>query len=662
MVSLSMRGRRSVALLVTLWACVAAAQPPGGAPADLSPLEQQALAEGEAGKTADALRDYKQALAIRPEWKEGWWNLGALQYGANQFAGAKATFLRVVGFAPNLGAAWSLLGLSEYETGDYAAALEHLEKARSLGIADDPEVERVSIYHLGLLLIRNSQFEQASELLLKSFGSGVLSPQIKTALGLATLRVPLLPEQVDPSREALVAAVGAAAGAGPGEPDALEALLAAHPDIPYLHYACGVALANAGREQEARAPLLAETKISPQSPLPWAALARLELRLGAAGEASEAARQAAALEPGGRAVVAEPRIVALYSSGSNPGLADAKDHLWSQAMQQYSLAQYASASAGLKEWLRANPANGTGWAVLGLCEFAMRDYDNALIHLDRGATLGLSGSEQSLQQARYTYGALLVRAGQFDRGSEVLMAALGGAGQQTEKVQDALGLALLRRAQLPAAESTPLVSAAGRIAVLLRQSKYDDAFALFKPLLAEYPSTPFLHYAYGTALLALSQYDEAAAQMRTELALSPASELPCVRLASIALRQHHAADALAWSRRALALNTKSVEAHYLLGRASLEAGDDATALSELQAASKLSPASPEIHFNLAKAYARARMPEQAAQERRTFAELSALAEAQRDTIGGVYTGPRDAGEMTGPPPSNPVQPTPSRGP
>ncbi len=656
-----MRCRRSVAPLVMLFACVAAAQSSAGAPLDLTPLEQQALAEAEAGKTADALRDYRQALALRPEWKEGWWNLGALEYGANQFAAAKATFLRVVSFAPNLGAAWSLLGLSEYETGDYAAALDHLEKANALGIADDAEVERVSSYHLGLLLIRDSQFERASELLLKSFGSGVISPQIQTALGLATLRVPLLPEQVDPSREALVAAVGAAAGA----PDALEALLAAHPDIPYLHYACGVALANAGREQEALAPLLAETKISPQSPLPWAALARLELRLGAPVEASEAARQATALEPGGRAL-AEPRIVALYSSGSGSGLPGADDHLkdqlWSRAMQEYSLAQYAAAAAELKEWLRANAGNGTGWAVLGLCEFAMQDYDNALIHLDRGATLGLSGSAQSLQQARYTYGALLVRAGQFDRGSEVLMAALGGAGQQTGKVQDALGLALLRRAQLPAPESPPLVSGAGRIAVLLRQSKYDDAFALLKPLLAEYPSTPFLHYAYGTALLALSQYDEAAAQMLRERAISPLSELPCVRLASIALRQHHAADALAWSRRALALNTKSVEAHYLLGRASLEAGDDATALSELQAASKLSPASPEIHFNLAKAYARARMLEQAEQERRTFAELSALAEAQRDTIGGVYTGPRDAGEMTSPPPSNPAQPILSRGP
>jgi tetratricopeptide (TPR) repeat protein len=292
----------------------------------------------------------------------------------------------------------------------------------------------------------------------------------------------------------------------------------------------------------------------------------------------------------------------------------------------------------------------------------MQDYDNALIHLDRGATLGLSGSSQSLQQARYTYGALLVRAGEFDRASEVLMAALGGELQDADKVQDALGLALLRQAQLPAPESTPLVSAAGRIAVLLRQSKYDDAFALFRPLLAEYPSAPFLHYAYGTALLALSQYDEAAAQMRLELAISPSSELPCVRLASIALRRHDAPDAIAWSRRALALNTNSAEAHYLLGRASLEAGDDATALRELLAASKLSPASPEIHFNLAKAYARARMPEQADQERRTFADLNALAEAQRNMNGGVYSGPRDPREITGAPQTKPAQPIPSRGP
>jgi tetratricopeptide (TPR) repeat protein len=166
-------------------------------------------------------------------------------------------------------------------------------------------------------------------------------------------------------------------------------------------------------------------------------------------------------------------------------------------------------------------------------------------------------------------------------------------------------------------------------------------------LIKENPSAPFLHYAYGTALLAVSEFDEASAQMKAEMSISPASELPYIRLASIALRQHNFTDAITWSRRALLLAANSAEAHYLLGRASLESGDDVTALRELETASRLSPASPEIHFNLAKAYARAKMPEKAERERATFSQLNEVMERQRGQHGAqIYAGPHNAEDVT----------------
>jgi tetratricopeptide (TPR) repeat protein len=243
----------------------------------------------------------------------------------------------------------------------------------------------------------------------------------------------------------------------------------------------------------------------------------------------------------------------------------------------------------------------------------------------------------------------MIHAGKFDQASDVLASASKG-GLLDEKVEYALGLALLRRPEIPGKDKeqdSSLVSTAGKIASLLRSSEYDAAFPQFQRLLKEYPSVPFLHYAYGTALMAVSEFDEAAAQMQAERAISPASELPCIRLASIALRQHNLADAITWSRRALLLAANSAEAHYLLGRASLESSDDATALLELEAAGRLNPASPEIHFNLAKAYARAKMPEKAEQERKTFSQLNELAEDQRSRHGTqIYVGPRDAVDVT----------------
>ncbi len=654
-------------------------------PNNLDNLRRQALQEAESGKTEDAIRDFQHALALGPDWKEGWWNLGTLQYGADQFVDAKATFNRVVEFAPNLGIAWALLGLSEFELKEFDAALLHLEKAQSLGMKGDAEIERVSLYHLGLLLIRASDFGRAADLLLANFGTGAMSAQAKTALGLATLRVPLLPEQVDPSQEALLVAAGGAAAAGSEAPSLFAGLLKAYPTVPYLHYAYGLELEKTGRKQQALEQMYEETRLSPESALPWIASSRIALDLGDAKQALSAAQTAVKLDPkykdahdmlatawkttGEPAQAAaerelaekladarqmpEQRIVSRYAnagpSGQTASSSSADQEIWLRAMQEYAGGQYPAAATDLKQWLQANPENGTGWAVLGLSEFALKDYDNARIHLDRGATLGLSGSPQSVQQARYTFGILLVHAGEFDRASEILIPA-AGTGPLDSKVESALGLALLRRAEFPddvSRQDAELIVPAGKIAVLLHQSHYDDAFAQFKPLLAKYPSTPFLHYAYGTALLALSEFDEARTQMLAEVAVSPRSESPCVRLASIALRQHNTVDAISWSKRALDLAQNSAEAHYLLGRASLEAGDETTALRELEIASKLSPGSPEVHFNLAKAYARANMPEKAQQERATFSQLNEIAESQRSRGGSqIYSGPREAGEVT----------------
>jgi tetratricopeptide (TPR) repeat protein len=652
---------------------------------NIDTLQKLAQQEGESGLTSEAIRDYRRVLESRPEWKEGWWNLGVLQYGANQFADARSTLQHVVVFAPDLGVAWSLLGLSDFETRNFADALIHLEKAQTLGIKDDVEVERVSIYHLGLLLVRTGKFDRASDLLLKTFEGSQMSEQLKIALGLTTLRIALLPEEIDPSKEALVLAAGNVASTGTEALDRFPGLLQSYPHVPYVHYAYGVSLAKAGRDKDAIRLMHEETSVSPDSELPWIEISRLQLRLGSAKEALTAAQKAVAVNSTNRDAherlaaalgavgdtwratserraadkltavqdAPEQRIILLYRNAT-AGQVSATNlkgdqELWNRMMQEHADGQYSASAGHLKEWLRQNSNNGTGWAVLGLNEFALSDFDNALIHLDRGAQLGLSGSPESLQSARYTFGILLIHVGEFERASDVLASALK-IGPLDEKVEYALGLALLRKAEIPGQRNqreSGLVSSAGKIAILLGSSQYDAAFPQFRRLIKENPSAPLLHYAYGTALLAVSEFDEASAQMKEEISISPASELPYIRLASIALRQHNIADAITWSRGALLLAANSAEAHYLLGRASLESGDDITALRELETASRLSPASPEIHFNLAKAYARAKAPAKAERERAIFSQLNEATEGQRGQHGEpIYTGPHSPEDVS----------------
>ena len=712
-------------------------EPAKSAPASFEDLAKAATAAREAGKTEEAIQDYKRALEIRPDWSEGWWYLGTMEYDMDHYAEAIPAFQKLVQLSPDLVGGWDFFGLCEYETKNYESALEHLKKAQSLGDADDPALARVSQYHLALLLIRSGEFEQATSLLAAKFGEGTMSSQVKTALGLALLRIPLLPEEVDPSKDALVHASGEIGanvlrGEAAQAQEAFRGLIMEYPGIPYARYAYGRSLAADGKVEEALEQEQAESQLSPESALPQIEISRLRLQrkqmasalgaakeavrldpisvaahrtlaeaLDAAGDKQKAARELEAAEKmPAEKFVREERIMRLYAlrrdtssledsrkattstsnstasfeelsreaaeseKSGNAELAiqsykralrvrpDWEEGRWNLAMLCYSAAQYPEAVEELKNYLARNPNFGTAWAVMGLSEFETGDYKNALIHLERGEELGFGGAPESVRFARYHLALLLNQDGQFERAMQVL-APETASGAPAKEVQIVLGLALLRM-PLMATQVDPakgsLVESAGEIAVMLQRSNYDLGFPKFEMLLKEYSGTPFLHYAYGTALMALSEYDEAEKQMREEMKISPNSELPYVRLASMALKRHQPAEALPLAQRAVQLAANSAEGHYLLGRASFELGKEEDAIRELEVASRLEPGSPEVHFNLAKAYARAKLTDKAEQERATFMRLNALAEQRRSQSGNQAYGAHNATDYTPPRP------------
>jgi tetratricopeptide (TPR) repeat protein len=698
--------------------CRPAAAPQESDQASFDVLAKSATAAREAGETEEAVRNYQRALDLRADWEEGWWYLGTLQYDANHFSEAVPALQKVVQIDPAFGPAWNFLGLCEFETHDYENSLTHLQKAQELGANDDPEISRVAKYHLALLLNRRGEFEKAFAMLASMYANQT-SAQIRVALGLALLRVPLLPQEVDPSQDALVQAAGDTASilaqAGPEKNlDSFRSLLKKYPNVPYLHYAFGTALASASQNEEAFIQQREELKISPKSPLPYLEISSLELRLHHPQEALRAAQMAVRLASDsstahralGASLLAvgekersaeeirtaeavapektlrETRIIQMYEhaatvSTENAQVASSKTNLssasfaersrqaaaeqtagrsdeaihiyqkalqlhpewdegwWNLAMLSYSAGDYPEAITALKTCVARKPDNGTAWAVMGLSEFEIKDYNNALIHLQRGQELGMGGSTESVQLAKYRLGILLNRNAEFDRVTEVL-AQDAGPGPLAAKIQFVLGMALLRIPALPEqleASKSKLVQTAGEIAILLQESKYDEVFPKFQALLRQYPSVPFLHYAYATALAAISQYDDAESQLRQELLISPRSALPYSELASVALKAHRPEDALPSSRRAVELAPESAEAHYLLGRSCLELGQEENAIRELETAEKMAPGSPEIHFNLAKAYAKNNLPEKAEQERGTFVRLNALAEQRRSQHG-----------------------------
>src|SRR5438445_13683330 len=81
----------ALALSVLLSANLTAQSPSQDHPkadSSFAELQRAAASEAENGNIADAIRDTQRALEMQPEWKEGWWNLGMLQYEANQYAEA----------------------------------------------------------------------------------------------------------------------------------------------------------------------------------------------------------------------------------------------------------------------------------------------------------------------------------------------------------------------------------------------------------------------------------------------------------------------------------------------------------------------------------------------------------------------------------------------
>lgn len=701
-------------------------------------LARQATAAREEGKTGEAIRLYEGALRLHPDWTDGSWYLGTLYADAGRYGEAVPAFQRVTAAAPKLGPAWAYLGLCEFETRNLKSSLQHLQIAQQLGFAEVPGVEKVATYHLALLLNLNGQFEDAWELLASKLGHSQLAEQTKTALALALLRVPLLPDQVDPSKDALIDAAGETAGyLIQGNFDqallAFQQMLKTYPSTPFLHYAYGSALIFRSRYPEAEAQLREETRLTPNSAQPFMRLAVVGLKTHRAQDALPMAERAVTLAPqsalaheilgrvfselgkndqaakefktaeglkpekpdidlGVAKAYAHTSILKETDQGSaarSPGTRDPENTAFDELARQaaaatqagqtddairdyesalkvkpqsdqgwaelgslyYATGKLLPASVALKNSIAINPRNSQAWAFLGLTEFENKDYSNAFIHLDRARELDFRGPPAVMLLAIYHLAELRNLNGDFFGAADLLIPEVH-QGRVNEQTKIILGMSMLRVPLLPAqldASNHRLMQAVGEVAVLQYSYKYDDAFHSFERVIKDFPDTPFLHYAYASALDILSRYDEAMAQLREEIRIAPSSALPHQLMASITLKEHRPDEAMKAARRAVELDSRSAGAHELLGRALLELGEIDPAVKELETASRLAPNYPEVHFSLARAYAKAKRATDAQRERAIFAELNASAEREKSHGNQAYGDPHG---QTEPPPAD----------
>src|ERR1035438_10053812 len=77
-------------------------------------LSRQAAEARDTKRLAEALILYRKALKHKPDWAEGLWEAGSIEYDQDQYKECSADFRRLATLKPDHPPAWIMAGLCEY--------------------------------------------------------------------------------------------------------------------------------------------------------------------------------------------------------------------------------------------------------------------------------------------------------------------------------------------------------------------------------------------------------------------------------------------------------------------------------------------------------------------------------------------------------------------
>ncbi len=351
---------------------------------------------------------------------------------------------------------------------------------------------------------------------------------------------------------------------------------------------------------------------------------------GRASAAREADRTVEAMELYGRALEMKPS----WHEG-----------WWYLATLLYEEDRYAEARDGFAKLINLKPEGGDAWAMHGLCEFQLRNFERAYQDLQKARVLGIPAKTHLNLVLGYH---LAVLFNYYEKPESALPILYGLAHQEGDKpsIVTAMGLCALALPYLPTRlppEKLDVVTKAGRTQYLIATRKMDEAKKALEKLIEEFPATPNVRYNYGVFLLAGTP-DLALAEFQKELEISPSHVPARLQIAFEYIKQHEFDKGLQYAQEAVRLSPKSFAARNALGRILLGKGEIKAAIEELESGLRLAPDSPEMYYALARAYARDGRKEDAARVREEFVRLDRLRRASRQgpqAVGGIEPAERD---------------------
>ena len=296
----------------------------------------------------------------------------------------------------------------------------------------------------------------------------------------------------------------------------------------------------------------------------------------------------------------------------------------------YERDQSKECVAAMGQFVKLAPEVSNAAAILGLCLFQSKDYAGALSALIRAERLGLPRGEALTDVASYHAAMLFTKDENFERAMKILN-FFANRDPLDPKIVEAAGIATLRMgifpSELPTADRE-VVYRTGRAILTAGNRRTAEAVRQFTAIVHDFPSTPNLHFAFGTLLIGADP-EQAIATLRKELEIQP-KHLPARVLLGIEyLNRGEPGPAVQLGEEAVALAPANFTGHVVLGRALAESGSDVSrGIQELEYAAKLEPASPQVRIALASAYAKAGRTKEAAAERTEFQRLKKLLEDQ----------------------------------
>jgi tetratricopeptide (TPR) repeat protein len=264
-------------------------------------LSRGAMQALDADQLDAAIKLFRKALVIRPDWAEGWWSLGTALYDQERCAEAAIAFQKVVDLDPKHGTAHAFLGLCQFQLGQDKAALHNIEASRELGTDVDPQLRDVIFYHEGILLLRANRFVAAEKPFVSLCMAGARSRDVIHGFGLAALRLREddLPAGADSPNVIDLVGRGACYAAQKDYASARRAFefaAASYPQAAFVHYAFGRVLFDARDIPGAVDQFKQEIAVGHNKLLPMLQIAACEYKVDSA-VGLDYAEQAVALAP-----------------------------------------------------------------------------------------------------------------------------------------------------------------------------------------------------------------------------------------------------------------------------------------------------------------------------------------------------------------------------